>query len=1032
MLTDYQQYIAKSRYARYIPELKRRETWDETVTRYVEFISSSFPETFNKDEIKEYILNLKVMPSMRALMTAGKALERDNAAGYNCSYLAIDDQRAFDEAMYLLMNGVGVGYSVERQFISKLPFVSEDFFESDSTIVVRDSKIGWSSALKELVSLLYQGLIPKWDMSNLRPAGAPLKTFGGRSSGPAPLNDLFNFFVFTFKNASGRKLNSIECNDLMCKIGETIVVGGVRRSACICLSNLSDVRMRTAKSGQWWLDNAQRALANISVAYTEKPDIGQFMEEWLSLYNSKSGERGIFNRVAAVKKIKDNGRRKAEPIQESGGINPCLTGETLVYVADGRGTISIKELANEGKDVNVFCFDNKGNIVVRTMRNPRITNENATVYKITLDDGSVIRTTENHKFLTKEGCYKEVKDLIVGESLNIITKFEASIKDIFHNENSNSQDYWWINNDSKIKLEHRIIAENHYESNIPKGYVVHHKDFCAKNNNPSNLIVMSKTDHDALHGDNMRGENNPMFRAKTEWSEEKWDSYRKNMSNAVSGEKNANYCGFTNEDIRSHAMFLTEKLGRRFSINDWVEYATEYNLPKSFSKWREDHHGGIIGLAKSCALELGYDHINCDPRIVKHYKEAVDAGYNAFIDNDKILIIKKCEVCGEEFITSYKRREHGICSLSCSSKRNWENENTRKIYLDSIKIRNDFSKIEKRNNQIKIYLDLKFKIGRQPKKSEWLESCKEHNISSEISRKSSPFKSYNELIDEASMYNHKILSIEFDGYETVYNGTVDEYHNFFVGAFEGNNTSGKKTVSFLNNLQCGEIVLRSSQFCNLSEVIIRPEDTLEDILDKVRIATIIGTHQGTFTNFRYLRSIWKKNTEEERLLGVSLTGVMDHEVFSGKKGYDILAEWLSTMKEVAIDVNTKLCEKLGINQAVAITTVKPSGCTTLETKIKTNEGIKSMAEIFSELTEENIFEKQPHTWIKPSKDLYVFDENNTNKKITNLFINGMSEVYEIEDESGNIYKFTGEHKLKTTDGWKRVDELTENDDIISF
>ncbi len=227
--SDYQTYIAKSRYARYLPSEKRRETWGETVDRYVSYFGEKYPDTFPVEEIRKIITDLEVMPSMRSVMTAGKALDRDNASGFNCSYLAVDDQRAFDETMYLLMNGVGVGFSVERQFISKLPSISEEFFDTDSVIVVKDSKIGWASALKELISLLYQGLIPKWDLSLVRPAGAPLKVFGGRASGPEPLNELFHFFVTTFKYAIGRKLNSIECNDLLCKIGEAVVVGGVRR-----------------------------------------------------------------------------------------------------------------------------------------------------------------------------------------------------------------------------------------------------------------------------------------------------------------------------------------------------------------------------------------------------------------------------------------------------------------------------------------------------------------------------------------------------------------------------------------------------------------------------------------------------------------------------------------------------------------------------------------------------------------------------------------------------------------------------------
>jgi len=323
MNTDYQNYIALSRYSRYIPSEQRRERWEETVTRYCTFWKDKYPDIFPYEEVKQSISSLKVMPSMRALMTAGKALDRDNVAGYNCSYMAVDNQRCFDEVLYLLMCGVGVGYSVERQFISKLPVVSESFYPSDTVISVRDSRIGWASALRELISLLYQGQVPKWDVSKVRPSGVPLKTFGGRSSGPQPLVDVFNYFVAAFKGSAGRKLNSLEVNDLMCKISMSVVSGGVRRSACICLTNLSDLRMRDAKSGQWYIEKPERSLANISVAYTEKPDIGQFMQEWMSLYNSKAGERGIFNRVAAVKKVEKYGKRKAEPIEEAGGTNPC-------------------------------------------------------------------------------------------------------------------------------------------------------------------------------------------------------------------------------------------------------------------------------------------------------------------------------------------------------------------------------------------------------------------------------------------------------------------------------------------------------------------------------------------------------------------------------------------------------------------------------------------------------------------------------------------------------------------------------------
>lgn len=320
MMEDYQKFIHTSRYARWLEGESRRETWPETVGRYI--VNVVVPKTKDDPivaEIEQAILNLEIMPSMRAMMTAGPALERDNTAGYNCSYLPVDDVKSFDEAMFILLCGTGVGFSVERQYVSKLPEVPQ-LFKSETTIVVKDSKEGWAKAYRQLIALLYSGEIPVWDVSKVRPAGAKLKTFGGRASGPGPLEDLFRFTINKFSGAQGRKLSSLECHDIMCKIGEVVVVGGVRRSAMISLSNLSDDRMRHAKSGMWWEGNPQRALSNNSVAYTEKPDMETFMREWLALVESKSGERGIFSRPASKRQAGKNGRRNPE---YDFGTNPC-------------------------------------------------------------------------------------------------------------------------------------------------------------------------------------------------------------------------------------------------------------------------------------------------------------------------------------------------------------------------------------------------------------------------------------------------------------------------------------------------------------------------------------------------------------------------------------------------------------------------------------------------------------------------------------------------------------------------------------
>jgi ribonucleoside-triphosphate reductase len=326
-MDTYQQFIAKSRYARFLPEKNRRENWEETVTRYFNFMDDHLQEKHNfamhrnlRNELEQAVLNLDVMPSMRAIMTAGKALDRDNTAGYNCSYLPIDDPKAFDEAMYILLCGTGVGFSVEQKYVNQLPEVPEQLFDSQTTIVVADSKEGWAKALRQLIALLYSGEIAKWDLSKVRPAGQRLKTFGGRASGPGPLEELFKFTIAKFKGATGRRLSSIECHDILCKIGEVVVVGGVRRSAMISLSDLEDDKMRHAKSGSWWEHNGQRALANNSATYEAKPDVGQFLQEWTSLYHSHSGERGIFSRAASVAQSNKNGRRDSN---HDFGTNPC-------------------------------------------------------------------------------------------------------------------------------------------------------------------------------------------------------------------------------------------------------------------------------------------------------------------------------------------------------------------------------------------------------------------------------------------------------------------------------------------------------------------------------------------------------------------------------------------------------------------------------------------------------------------------------------------------------------------------------------
>ncbi len=401
--TDYQAFIHTSRYARWLEEEGRRETWGETVGRYVDnIVATVVPDEKVHNEIAEAITGLEVMPSMRSMMTAGTAAERDNTCMYNCSYLVIDDMKAFDEAMFILLCGTGVGFSCERQYIKHLPEVPETLFDSETTIMVKDSKEGWAKAYRLLISMLFAGEIPKWDVTNVRPAGARLKTFGGRASGPAPLVDLFNFTIDTFKQATGRKLSSYECHSIMCKIGEVVVVGGVRRSAMISLSNLSDDRMRHAKSGEWWKTAPHMALANNSVAYTEKPDAMSFLREWTSLAESGSGERGIFNRQAATKQAAKNGRR--DPNREW-GTNPC----SEIILAGPKLDKNGNPIAGTGGQ---FC--NLSEVVVRASDNKKDLLRKVRIATIL---GTIQSTFTKFPYLRKVWARNTAEERLLGVSL---------------------------------------------------------------------------------------------------------------------------------------------------------------------------------------------------------------------------------------------------------------------------------------------------------------------------------------------------------------------------------------------------------------------------------------------------------------------------------------------------------------------------------------------------------------------------------------------------------------------------------------
>lgn len=559
--------------------------------------------------------------------------------------------------------------------------------------------------------------------------------------------------------------------------------------------------------------------------------------------------------------------------------NPCLTGDTKVYTADGRGNVCIKDLAEKGEDVPVFCFDSNEKITIRFMRNPRITGYNETIYKVILDDGSEFRTTGNHKFKLKSGEYKEVKDLKSGDSLRIITKFKASIKDIF-GEDSPSQDYAWLNNGfSSNRAEHIYIAEffNDIEIVPGGGEVVHHKDFNASNNSPENLEVYKKRDHDLLHAERMRGDNNPMRRAVYEWSEEKWDQYRNNMSKAISGPKNGRAIDVTNEEVWEHALEFSSQLGRRFSTKEWKKYAKSRGLPSIFNKggWRESALGSVLEMSKKAASECGFNNVDLDPRILRSIKKAEDAGLKCIVDENSVRVLKECEYCKKEFTVPLDRREVCFCSSSCSNYAiRWANKSKNKIDIEE---------------------------------------------------------------------NHKVVSVKICGKEDVYNGTVDDYHNFFVSCQATKTRAGKEKVCYINSRNCGEQALAAQDVCrltscNLKNLVISPftsdakidfnklkemyrvatrlgDDLVELELEKVQKIIDKAEKEGDKENY----DLWKKfydKGKKGRRIGTGAHGLADllSSVcirYDSEEGIKLVDKVFSTIRDTLYLESIKLAEERG-------------------------------------------------------------------------------------------------------------------------
>jgi hypothetical protein len=871
-------------YAKYLPEELRRETREETIRRNMDMHIRKFPHLAEAiEKAYEQVFAGRVVPSMRSFQFAGEAIERRNNRMFNCSFLNITKFRDFADLFYMSMSGVGVGFSVKKRHINNLPTIPEGSVEAP--YVIADSAEGWCDSLLAL----FANPDLQFDYTKIRPMGAPLST-GGTASGPKALVKMHANVRAILRKASGRQLTPFECHRIACLIADCVVVGGVRRGALISLFDVDDEEMLNCKAGAWWEKYPELARANNS-AVVRKDD---------PMFDANAG--------SVIQACFNGGQ--AEPgllltNDDDYGTNPCFSGDTLIAVADGRNAVAIKQLAEEDKDVPVYSVDPvSGEVSIKWARNPRITGKDKELFRVHLDDGSFLDVTGNHKFYLHDGSAKQTKDLVKGDSLFPFRKAPEFIKQ------GAEKQYYRVHCDArdprKDKIfEHRLITKffdsakwkSLYDETkkagwISGGLVIHHKDYDSLNNSPDNLEIMTYSEHAALHS---------------------------SIDNV--GEKNGKYSGYTNKQIEDHAIQLTKQLNRRFSSDEWQAYASEHKLPKSFSSFRKNGWFSTIGaLASWAAGEVGIspELATVDARTARCYQKALKEGYEARLINGSVEVLKSCEYSSELFWVSYTRREQAYANMQNAAKAVNQREDVRVKMKKASSKRYSTQGEANKQNQMRVFSKLKFDLGREPQKTEWVNACKAENIPTRLDSKHS-FKNYIQMKASAALYNHKVVSVESTGrFETVYNLTVDDNHTVGIVTGQKKNKHNNTIFSGVFTAQCGEIALRSYGVCNLTEINAAKCFSKEDWLKAVVSATILGTLQATYTDFKYVQPAWKNNADEEALLGVSITGQAEAQAI-------LTPENLKEGALTAVEVNKVWAAKLGIRPARRITTTKPSG-----------------------------------------------------------------------------------------------------------
>jgi len=868
--------VYKRTYAR--NDSGKLETWEETVDRVI--AGNVRGHNVSSKEIKrlrEVMLNRKAGPAGRGFWFSGSPghSKLGGVALNNCWGLTGDDWMNLVIAQDLLMLGGGVGLSVEQMFVSKLPKLKKDVVVvhkpgNDADFIVPDSREGWCELTRRVLESFFStGKSFSYSTVCIRGYGEAIHGFGGKASGPMPLIACVDKIAGILKQREGKFARPIDIMDVLCCIGEMVVAGNVRRSAIIILGDPSDKEYLTSK--RWDLGPVpnQRAMANLSVVVDSTEDLHPLF--WKTY---EAGEPfGIVNR----KNMRKYGRMGELKKDTAVVVNPCITGETLVSVADGRVAVPIQTLAEEGKDVLVHTFDSEGRTAIRTLRSPRITGYNIPVLRVTLDNGKSVRVTENHKFLTNDNGYVEAKDLRPGDSLRTFMKRQAPLGE--------SPNLYWVFYDrvqDQDVFEHRLIGNFKYNLSDSNDLCIHHKNHDSLDNTPENLELISRIEHSREHAEG-----------------------------STAGENNGRFSGFTDEELKHHATLLTKNIGRKASIHEWCEYAKPLGLPTSFSGWRKSHLGGIAGMLTAAATELGYENSHLDPRTLRKLKSLLNEGYDAFVNVDgDIRINKSCEQCNKAIVVAKKGGKY--CGSTCANLARPAEmyETTKQSQKKTFELRRQ----EVRNAQAKVFLDIKSQTGEEPQKSDWSAECKRQGISAEMCRASSPFISWEDLKEYAQNYNHRVISVEQDGTDTVYNGTVDDFSNFFIGGFDETPTKGDTKLCFINNLQCAEATLEDGEPCNLQEIAM---PNIQSIDEFEEVARLMHRYGKRVTCEKYHHAKSDEVVKRNRRIGTGITGCLQSPLFN--------PESLDRAYAAIQDENIKYSKELGIPESIRTTVVKPSG-----------------------------------------------------------------------------------------------------------